>query len=89
MSAHFGAMCSGTDIDGRQMRGKGSDLGIASNLQQYGLAAQWLSSTVMDIKHNAWSRNRVLFDAITCDPPYGVRAGAKVRPLLRGIEFGR
>lgn len=75
--AHFGAMTMGSDIDGRQIRGKGKT-SVHSNSEQYGLKGRVLDTLVFDVCHAPWRKfNRGLFDAIVTDPPYGVRAGAK------------
>ncbi|KAI9144597.1 S-adenosyl-L-methionine-dependent methyltransferase [Paraphysoderma sedebokerense] len=75
-SAHFGATTVGSDIDGRQIRGKDKH-SIRSNIEQYGIGANVLDCLVFDVKHNPWRENIEWFDAIITDPPYGVRAGAK------------
>ncbi|KAF9133824.1 hypothetical protein BGW39_008867 [Mortierella sp. 14UC] len=75
--AHFGAMTVGSDIDGRQIRGKGK-ASIQSNCDQYDLKGRVLDALVFDVCHAPWRRFKGgLFDAIVTDPPYGVRAGAK------------
>lgn len=75
--AFFGAMVFGSDIDGRQMRGKdASSLGIIRSAAQYGVADRILDCATFDITFNPWRRGGI-FDAIVTDPPYGVRAGAK------------
>jgi tRNA (guanine10-N2)-methyltransferase len=66
----------GSDIDGRQMRGK-EGVSIRSNAQQYSLTTKLLDCTTMDLSRHPW-RDSCLFDAIVTDPPYGVRAGAKM-----------
>ncbi|OZJ04374.1 hypothetical protein BZG36_03199 [Bifiguratus adelaidae] len=73
--AHFGAYTLGSDIDGRQIRGK-EGLSITANVEQYNLASLVLDQLTFDITHHPW-RAVPLFDAIVTDPPYGVRAGAK------------
>ncbi|KAG7098852.1 hypothetical protein E1B28_000755 [Marasmius oreades] len=75
-TAYFGAHVYGSDIDGRQMRGKGDVSGVVRAASQYGVAQQILDLCTFDITHNPW-RCGELFDAIVTDPPYGVRAGAK------------
>ncbi|KDQ57438.1 hypothetical protein JAAARDRAFT_686559 [Jaapia argillacea MUCL 33604] len=75
-AAHFGAQLWGSDIDGRQMRGKGTWPGIIRAAAQYGVASRVLDLCTFDVTHNPW-RCGDLFDAIVTDPPYGVRAGAK------------
>ncbi|KAF9183841.1 hypothetical protein BGZ51_001983 [Haplosporangium sp. Z 767] len=75
--AHFGAMTVGSDIDGRQIRGKGK-ASIQSNCEQYNLKGRVLDALVFDVCHAPWRKVKGgLFDAIVTDPPYGVRAGAK------------
>ncbi|KAF9937650.1 hypothetical protein BGZ65_001295 [Modicella reniformis] len=75
--AHFGAMTMGSDIDGRQIRGKGKT-SIRSNCEQYDLKGRVLDTLVFDVCHAPWRKiNGGIFDAIVTDPPYGVRAGAK------------
>ncbi|BFZ64820.1 hypothetical protein YB2330_005973 [Saitoella coloradoensis] len=75
---HYGAMTFGSDIDGRQIRGGGKKRagGVLANIKQYGLSSHFLDCCTYDITHNPL-RKGVRFDAIVCDPPYGVRAGAK------------
>ncbi|KAI8380188.1 S-adenosyl-L-methionine-dependent methyltransferase [Blakeslea trispora] len=73
--AHFGAYTLGSDIDGRQIRGKGKS-SIQSNVEQYNLQGRVLDTLVFDICRNPWRKQQWL-DAIVTDPPYGVRAGAK------------
>ncbi|KAJ7593860.1 RNA methylase [Mycena floridula] len=74
--AHFGAQVFGSDIDGRQMRGKDSTPGVFRAAEQYGVTSRILDLCTFDITRNPW-RCGDLFDAIVTDPPYGVRAGAK------------
>ncbi|KAK0485728.1 tRNA guanosine-2'-O-methyltransferase [Armillaria novae-zelandiae] len=75
-TAYFGAQIFGSDIDGRQMRGKGDTPGIIRAATQYGVATRIIDLCTFDITQNPW-RCGDLFDAIITDPPYGVRAGAK------------
>ncbi|EKM74658.1 hypothetical protein AGABI1DRAFT_80852 [Agaricus bisporus var. burnettii JB137-S8] len=74
--AYFGALVFGSDIDGRQMRGKGKPPGVIRAATQYGVASKIIDLCTFDVTHNPW-RCGELFDAIITDPPYGVRAGAK------------
>ncbi|KAI9017523.1 S-adenosyl-L-methionine-dependent methyltransferase [Gaertneriomyces semiglobifer] len=74
--AHFGSYTMGADINGLQIRGKGKS-NIQSNVRQYGLGGHVLDNVVCDIAHHPW-RDGEWFDAIVTDPPYGVRAGAKM-----------
>ncbi|CAO3692918.1 unnamed protein product [Umbelopsis ramanniana] len=73
--SHFGAYTLGSDIDGRQIRGKGKS-SIKTNVAQYDLGDRVLDTLTFDICHNPWRIDNWL-DAIVTDPPYGVRAGAK------------
>ncbi|KAF8627791.1 hypothetical protein AX15_004218 [Amanita polypyramis BW_CC] len=75
-AAHFGAFVFGSDIDGRQMRGKGKPPGIIRAAAQYGTSSRVLDLCTFDVTQYPW-RLGELFDAIVTDPPYGVRAGAK------------
>ncbi|KAF9784413.1 tRNA guanosine-2'-O-methyltransferase [Thelephora terrestris] len=74
--AHFGSLFIGSDIDGRQMRGKDSSPGIIRSANQYGVTSRILDLLTMDVTQHPW-RVGGLFDAIVTDPPYGIRAGAK------------
>ncbi|KAK2467888.1 hypothetical protein APHAL10511_000183 [Amanita phalloides] len=74
--AHFGAFIFGSDIDGRQMRGKGKPPGVIRAATQYEISSKILDLCTFDVTQNPW-RLGELFDAIVTDPPYGVRAGAK------------
>jgi len=78
-TAYFGAQFFGSDIDGRQMRGKdgkGQPPGVLRAAKQYGVADRIMDLCTFDVTRNPW-RCGSLFDAIVTDPPYGVRAGAK------------
>ncbi|PPQ63667.1 hypothetical protein CVT24_004552 [Panaeolus cyanescens] len=75
-TAHFGAFIFGSDIDGRQMRGKQKEPGVLRAAKQYGVASRIIDLSTFDITHNPL-RCGEMFDAIVTDPPYGVRAGAK------------
>lgn len=75
-AAQFGAFFFGSDIDGRQMRGKGDTPGIMIAAEQYGVASRIIDLCTFDVTRNPL-RCGDLFDAIVTDPPYGVRAGAK------------
>jgi len=74
--AHFGGLCLGSDIDGRQIRGK-NGRSVLSNFQQYELVGNYLDGFVSDLT-NTPIRQTPFIDAIVCDPPYGVREGLKV-----------
>ncbi|KAI0785684.1 tRNA guanosine-2'-O-methyltransferase [Abortiporus biennis] len=75
-TAHFGAWFFGSDIDGRQMRGKDNTPGILRAAEQYDVSKRIIDLMTFDVTRNPW-RCGELFDAIITDPPYGVRAGAK------------
>eukprot|EP01017_Pseudomicrothorax_dubius_P033276 TRINITY_DN4449_c0_g1_i1.p1 TRINITY_DN4449_c0_g1~~TRINITY_DN4449_c0_g1_i1.p1 ORF type:complete len:488 (+),score=141.21 TRINITY_DN4449_c0_g1_i1:1379-2842(+) len=86
--SHFGATCYGCDIDARVLHGLGvgrpnkassayrEDLkySVWTNFEQYGFQRPEIvrldsSETKLHISQ--------LFDAIVCDPPYGIRAAAR------------
>jgi hypothetical protein len=82
--SHYGALCTGCDIDMRVLKGlgigytkpkknekvkRGSD--IFTNFIHYGLELPQIMRS--DINHPAF-RQAGLFDSIVCDPPYGHRA---------------
>ncbi|KAF2706511.1 RNA methylase family protein [Pleomassaria siparia CBS 279.74] len=91
--AHFGAVVSGSDIDGRSIRGTGGSarrgqtgkMDVVGNFTQYNLEGQYLGAFVSDLTNtplrmptdNARSGGGYL-DGIVCDPPYGIREGLKV-----------
>lgn len=86
--AHFGALAFGSDIDGRNIRGKGK-INLLSNFVQYGLMQHFGDSFVADLTNSPLRAAR-LFDGILCDPPYGVREGLKVlgsRDPTKGKEI--
>ncbi|KAL1916287.1 uncharacterized protein VTP21DRAFT_5904 [Calcarisporiella thermophila] len=72
--AHFGAFTMGSDIDGRQIRGR-EDRGVRDNISQYQINGKVLDTLVFDLCHHPW-REVPIFDGIVT-APYGVRAGAK------------
>ncbi|XP_052194151.1 uncharacterized protein LOC127802402 [Diospyros lotus] len=87
-AAHFGAMTMGADIDIRVVRdGRGPDCNVWSNFKQYGLQMP-LGLLRADNNLPPWRPGlKEVFDAIICDPPYGVRAGGRKsggRKLLKG-----
>jgi tRNA (guanine10-N2)-methyltransferase len=63
--SHFGAYTLGSDIDGRQIRGKGKS-NIKSNVAQYDLGDRVLDTLTFDICHNPWRVDNWL-DAIVTD----------------------
>lgn len=52
--AHFGAYTLGSDIDGRQIRGKPGATSVQSNVEQYNLQGRVLDSLVFDVCHHPW-----------------------------------
>lgn len=87
-AAHFGAMTMGADIDIRVVRdGRGPDRNVWSNFKQYGLEMP-VGLLRADNNLPPWRPGlKEVFDAIICDPPYGVRAGGRKsggRKLLKG-----
>ncbi|KAI9761379.1 MAG: hypothetical protein M4579_001029 [Chaenotheca gracillima] len=76
--AHFGALCLGSDIDSRSVRGKTPGRNILSNFKQYGLSSYWLDSVISDLTNTPIRTSSKIFDGILCDPPYGVREGLRV-----------
>ncbi|KAG8780523.1 hypothetical protein FRC12_022899 [Ceratobasidium sp. 428] len=85
-AAHFGALVFGSDIDGRQMRGKDTTPGIRRAADQYGVQNRILDLCTFDVTQGPLRRGS-LFDAIVTDPPYGVRAGAKRLGRKQGQEM--
>ena len=86
-----GAYCVGADIDIRVLRGKkdGKET-IWKNFEQFNLQRPEILRTDNAIYHRHFRSHQPLYDAIVCDPPYGIRAGArktgskldKPRPIL-------
>lgn len=75
--AHLGAVVLGSDIDGRQIRGKTAARSVRGNFEQYKLQGCYGDCFIADLT-NAPLREREFLDAVVCDPPYGVREGLKV-----------
>ncbi|CAM9226791.1 unnamed protein product [Chrysoparadoxa australica] len=74
-----GSCCIGTDIDIRVLRGKGEG-DVFSNFDQYGLPRPEVVRSDNSLYHRHFRRmpgRGGLYDAVVCDPPYGVRAGAR------------
>lgn len=69
--SHFGAYTLGSDIDGRQIRGKGKS-SIKSNVAQYDLGDRVLDTLTFDICHNPWRIDNWL-DAIVTDRKFKIR----------------
>ena len=76
--AHHGAICFGTDIDVRILRGGAASAAtIATNFKHYGFTAPELIRGDASTRGSSMLRSNELFDAVVCDPPYGIRAGAR------------
>ncbi|KDO21217.1 hypothetical protein SPRG_13717 [Saprolegnia parasitica CBS 223.65] len=69
----FGGICMGTDIDTRVLHGKNNKT-IYSNFHQYNLPVPEL---VRADNSRSPLQCPMYFDAVVCDPPYGIRAGAR------------
>lgn len=87
-AAHYGAFTMGADIDIRVVRdGKGPNCNVWSNFKQYNLGEP-LGLIRADNNSPPWRSDVCeIFDAIICDPPYGVRAGGRKsggRKMLNG-----
>jgi tRNA (guanine10-N2)-methyltransferase len=99
--ALLGAYCVGMDIDIRVLRGSGETGGVASNFRQFGLPAPELVRADNHLYNRHWRNTSAnLYDAIVCDPPYGIRAGARksgskrrivvpVKPELRNVHIAQ
>lgn len=78
---HFGALCFGSDIDMRVLKGlkvgksrTGGEADVFTNFRHYGL--QQPEILRCDNSQPVWGLSS-FFDAIVCDPPYGVRARSR------------
>ena len=75
--SEFGAYTMGSELDGRKLRRLDAKSPcFADNIVQYGLQSRILDTLVFDVKLMPFS-DRLRFDAIVTDPPYGVREGAR------------
>jgi tRNA (guanine10-N2)-methyltransferase len=74
-----GAYCVGTDIDIRVLRGRRTtdDENVVANFQQFKLPRPELVRSDNSIYHRHFRCRHAMYDAIVCDPPYGIRAGAR------------
>jgi tRNA (guanine10-N2)-methyltransferase len=73
--ANFGAFCFGTDIDTLVLRGK-QGKNLFSNFEQYNLPKPEIIRCDASM-YSRQFRHTCMYDAIVCDPPYGIRAGAR------------
>ncbi|KAH3743984.1 tRNA guanosine-2'-O-methyltransferase 11 [Pelomyxa schiedti] len=74
--ANFGAHCLGADISPPVLRGTVPGKNPVANMAQYGLQHLLVDLITCDNSLPPMLQ-RPFLDAIICDPPYGVRAGAK------------
>jgi tRNA (guanine10-N2)-methyltransferase len=87
----FGALTFGSDIDGRSVRGDEKERTVRGNFEQYGLVQRMGAFFTADLTNSPIRRSDLragetggdgqrgrVFDAILCDPPYGVREGLVV-----------
>ena len=72
-----GAYCVGADIDIRVLKGKTETETIWTNFEQFHLPRPEILRTDNSIYHKHFRDHPSLYDAIICDPPYGIRAGAR------------
>lgn len=73
-----GAHVVGGDINILALRGKGEGKDIAANFQQYSLEGP-LGLLRMDVLNSAVRVSKAgWFDAVVCDPPYGIKEGMRV-----------
>jgi len=86
-----GGFCFGTDIDIRVLRGKNEDENILANFRQFNLPRPEIVRSDNSLYNRHYRSDLPMnFDAIVCDPPYGIRAGARqsgsrleeVKPVL-------
>lgn len=84
-AAYHGASVFAADIDIRPLRN------YRQNFEQYNTKKCFIDALEMDFTHSAFN-DRLKFDAIICDPPYGVRerivvCGAAKPERFVGKEF--
>jgi tRNA (guanine10-N2)-methyltransferase len=72
-----GAYCIGSDIDIRVLKGRSEKENIWKNFDQFNLNRPEILRTDNAIYHRHFRAHRPLYNAIICDPPYGIRAGAR------------
>lgn len=78
--AVLGAHCIGSDFDWKVLHGalRGAKGNIFDNFSQYNLPRpELICSDQSQLLWNAQRKAVPTFDGIVCDPPYGVRAGAR------------
>jgi tRNA (guanine10-N2)-methyltransferase len=72
-----GAYCIGADIDIRVLKGRSDTENIFSNFDQFQLPRPEIMRTDNAHYDKHFRQHSPYFDAIVCDPPYGIRAGAR------------
>uniref|UniRef100_A0A7S3YLU9 tRNA (guanine(10)-N(2))-methyltransferase n=1 Tax=Lotharella globosa TaxID=91324 RepID=A0A7S3YLU9_9EUKA len=87
-SSYFGGMCVGMDRDYCLLHSKihkkhAEKKDLFTNFGHYGLAKPEI--VCGDNAYPPWHAREV-YDAIVCDPPYGVRAGARKSGSRRGLQ---
>lgn len=76
-SSVMGATCIASDINILSLNGKGSNENITSNFKQYDLN-QPIGILRSDILNHAIRKSSTgWFDAVICDPPYGIKEGTR------------
>ena len=86
-AAHFGAHVVGTEIDFKLLYGlsrpsragckeRDQDESVESNLDQYGLRSKYVDVLLSDASMPVF-RPGFEWDAIICDPPYGIRESSE------------
>jgi tRNA (guanine10-N2)-methyltransferase len=98
-AAAAGARVVGADIDIRAIRdgkrdSKGQRVNVYTNFRDYDLPDP-AGLLRMDAAHAAWRRGgggesfSGVFDALVCDPPYGVRAGGRTMAAAAADEAAK
>ena len=64
-----------------------ADHSIYANFEQYALPKPELSRC--DLSNLCWRHFEGMFDAILCNPPYGLRAGARKSGTKKPIKIGK
>ena len=72
-----GAYCVGTDIDIRVLKGRSLEENIFSNFDQFDLPRPEVLRTDNSYYSRHFRSHLPFYDSIICDPPYGIRAGAR------------
>lgn len=81
-----GAFCVGTDIDIRVIRGHSQEKSVVGNFFQYKLPRPEIIRCDNHSYKRHWRLTTSnLYDAIVCDPPYGIRAGARKSGSKRNV----